>query len=516
MKILRTLLLIVLAVSILLTYPTCLAVDEGIKIVIDEKPLVTDVAPTIISGRTLVPLRAIFEAMGSTVSWDENTSTVTAKKDTTIIIIKINDKFPTVNGKTIELDVAATVVDGRTLVPVRFIAESLGTIVDWDSNTQTVIISSPKVITFKDKALEEVIRNKLEMPDGDLKTTDVISIEELEASNKGIETLRNLTKLDLSRNKISNIAALKSLTKLKELNINSNKIKSLNDLTKLAELAELKAQYNPLTEFNGLLSFSTNTKIYLIDGQNPVKDLNEKSLEEYKAVIIKATEITSKVVNENMSDIEKQLALHDYLAMNTTYDTASYVNIIGSDKCHFAYGALVEGNAVCDGYSKAMEILLNMVGIECMMVVGIYHSYSGRPGGHAWNIAKIDGEYYHFDVTFNDRDGDKFDVTHRYLNLSDRQMSAGYKWDRSKYPSCVNDNKDFDSLDSLTRQTIYTDDAIYKIASNNVYKIHPLTSEANKLTEDKATQILLQGNWIYYINTNDQNKVYRISLDGKD
>jgi len=111
-------------------------------VTIDGRALQLDVPPTIIEGRTLVPLRAIFEALGSNVEWNSITRTVTGRKDTTTIILPIGSRSPTVNGVTVQLDVPGTIVNGRTLVPVRFIAESLGASVEWVQDTRTVVIIS--------------------------------------------------------------------------------------------------------------------------------------------------------------------------------------------------------------------------------------------------------------------------------------------------------------------------------------------------------------------------------------
>lgn len=96
------------------------------------------------SGRVLVPLRAIFEALDATVDYDYATKTITGHKDGRIVILKINDKVASVDGEKITLDVPAKIMNGSTFVPVRFIGESLGASVVWDNNT--VLINSDKVL----------------------------------------------------------------------------------------------------------------------------------------------------------------------------------------------------------------------------------------------------------------------------------------------------------------------------------------------------------------------------------
>ncbi len=114
----------------------------AVDVIVDSEPLVVDVPAQIVEGRTLVPLRAIFEELGATIEWDGTTQKITAIKDETTIELTVNDKTAYVNGEEIILDVPATIVDSRTLVPVRFVSESLDCNVFWIAETQTVRIAS--------------------------------------------------------------------------------------------------------------------------------------------------------------------------------------------------------------------------------------------------------------------------------------------------------------------------------------------------------------------------------------
>ena len=123
--------------------------EENIKVIIDIKNVKFDVPPTIVNGRTLVPLRAIFEALGATVEWDDATQTVTSEKEGTKISLTINSNIMTVNGEEKTLDVPATLIDSRTLVPVRAISESFGLAVGWDGENNIVsILSNTETFTM--------------------------------------------------------------------------------------------------------------------------------------------------------------------------------------------------------------------------------------------------------------------------------------------------------------------------------------------------------------------------------
>ena len=80
--------------------------------------------------------------MGATVSWDGATQSITATKDDTTVTLTLNNTTATKNGETVTLDVPAKAIDGRTLVPVRFVSDCFGVDVDWNADEQKVILTS--------------------------------------------------------------------------------------------------------------------------------------------------------------------------------------------------------------------------------------------------------------------------------------------------------------------------------------------------------------------------------------
>lgn len=111
-----------------------------VRVLINGEDLVSDTPPTIVDGRTLVPMAAIFKALGVEVSWDESTRTVTGIKGDTVIKLQIDSTTALINGQNSELDVPATIINNRTMVPLGFIALSLGRNVQWDGESRTVTI----------------------------------------------------------------------------------------------------------------------------------------------------------------------------------------------------------------------------------------------------------------------------------------------------------------------------------------------------------------------------------------
>ncbi len=118
------------------------AAEPAASVVIDGKTVTFDVAPANENGRLLVPLSAIFTQMGATVTWDGATKTATAVKGDTKVVIAIGSLEPTINGKASKLEVAAKIVDGRTLAPMRFVCEAFGGKVAWDGEKKIASVVS--------------------------------------------------------------------------------------------------------------------------------------------------------------------------------------------------------------------------------------------------------------------------------------------------------------------------------------------------------------------------------------
>ncbi|MGI5825312.1 MAG: stalk domain-containing protein, partial [Bacillota bacterium] len=101
-----------------------------------------DVNPTVEKNVTLVPMRAVFEELGAEVSWKADTKQIKAVKDKTTIKLYLNSRMAYVNYEIFLLDVAPKTVKGRTLVPLRFVSEALGAVVNWDGKNNVIYIYS--------------------------------------------------------------------------------------------------------------------------------------------------------------------------------------------------------------------------------------------------------------------------------------------------------------------------------------------------------------------------------------
>lgn len=123
--------------------------DNSIPVIVNGEEVKFDVPPVIKNNRTLIPVRAVLNALGADVQWDRETNTVSITKavygeteepSTIEIKINLNNSSVTVNGEEVTLDVPPQVINNRTMVPIRFIAETFNMVVDWDRNTGAVFI----------------------------------------------------------------------------------------------------------------------------------------------------------------------------------------------------------------------------------------------------------------------------------------------------------------------------------------------------------------------------------------
>lgn len=116
------------------------------------------------------------------------------------------------------------------------------------------------------------------------------------------------------------------------------------------------------------------------------------------------------------TECEREEYIHNYIINNCDYDeeAAESEEVQGNE--NDAYGVFVDGKAVCEGYSKAFQILCNKADIDCIQLMGIVDS-----DNHVWNCVKIGGDWYQIDVTWDDVDDFIYD-SHEYFNLTDSLM----------------------------------------------------------------------------------------------
>ncbi len=133
--------------ALLLCFATGAGAASGaIKVWVDGNEVGFDTAPTIENGRTLVPLRAIFEALGAEVDWDGEAYRVTASRGDITVSLTVGESVIFVNGEGKTLDTAAKLIDNRTYVPVRAISEAFGALTEWNGDARAVIVTDDALV----------------------------------------------------------------------------------------------------------------------------------------------------------------------------------------------------------------------------------------------------------------------------------------------------------------------------------------------------------------------------------
>lgn len=169
---------------------------------------------------------------------------------------------------------------------------------------------------------------------------------------------------------------------------------------------------------------------YLLDGEPDLKNDEEKEL--YAAM----TDITEEIFEPDMTDMEKVVAVHDYLVVNTIYseeeDKADYLAT--------AYSVLIEGEGQCQGYAEAFTALLMLSGVETKVISGDALDSSATYQPHAWNLVMIEGDWYHVDATWDDPIPDTGgSALHTYLFRSDDFFERDHSWS-DLFDDCPIDN----------------------------------------------------------------------------
>ena len=116
------------------------ALQNNIIVRLQDKILGFEMPPVVEDDYTLVPMRFLFEQMGAEVDWNQQTQTATLQKDNDTVLFSIDNATASVNGAPTTMDVPARLVNGKTMVPLRFLSEELGMTVGWDNETRTAII----------------------------------------------------------------------------------------------------------------------------------------------------------------------------------------------------------------------------------------------------------------------------------------------------------------------------------------------------------------------------------------
>ena len=156
-----------------------------------------------------------------------------------------------------------------------------------------------------------------------------------------------------------------------------------------------------------------------------------------KLILDACTEVIGALIDKNMSDYEKELTIHDWIIDWMAYDEETLSNSPNAkpdpDNDN-PYGALYHKKAICSGYTSTFQLFMDLLGIECITIHGTY-TLTGEE--HAWNMVRIDGEWYCVDCTWDDPIGTHIQAAakHEYFNVPSWYMKATrHQWDESVTP----------------------------------------------------------------------------------
>lgn len=238
----------------------------------------------------------------------------------------------------------------------------------------------------------------------------------------------------------------------------------------------------------------------------------------------KIAEITNKFSHYN--DLRKIYEIHDYIIQNSTYDNKeeavslstldynldfeAYIaderRIAKANAKHYEehsiYGALINGKAVCEGYSKAAKILFNNNGIESEVI---------RSNDHGWNYVKVNGNYYQIDLTWDDTEDESSQYPYMYFNITNNEMAHDSDYGglhiavSSNVPNCTDTTFDniFRSVDSnlniYGKNVVRIEDKLYYIKENKIYS-SDLEGKNSRIVTNISSNSIFLFNLISYNN----------------
>lgn len=158
-------------------------------------------------------------------------------------------------------------------------------------------------------------------------------------------------------------------------------------------------------------------------------DLTDKDTD----ILGMASRVLDEVVDESMTPCEKERAVYRWLTSNCTYDQDHYDRLAELDPdSSNPYGALYNGKAICVGFATTFQLFMDMLGVECITVVGASRQ---SMADHAWNMVRLDGQWYCVDATWDESDAEPdwkyFNVTSDFMAWTDHQ------WDYENVPEAT-------------------------------------------------------------------------------
>ncbi|MDD1504159.1 transglutaminase domain-containing protein [Lysinibacillus sp. CNPSo 3705] len=222
------------------------------------------------------------------------------------------------------------------------------------------------------------------------------------------------------------------------------------------------------------------------------------------AVQKKVDQLLKTIIKPSMkTEFEKVKAINDYIVSNTTYGTKTKASP------HSAYALLMEGQAVCQGYALTAYKMLEQAGFDVKYVVGTVNNNEA----HAWNLVKIDGNWYHLDTTWNDPLPNRFGASsYDYFLVTDAQLKKDHKWIASNYPAATSTKYNYMQNVHFAYQvnnTLYFSNTADK---DKLYTLDLASGNKTKVIDKRALYITGADNFLYFSDYSNSGYLTKLNL----
>lgn len=189
------------------------------------------------------------------------------------------------------------------------------------------------------------------------------------------------------------------------------------------------------TAFLNCFEESSNTSSAVLQAWRSEDDSTLSEIN--RSILTAAKDVIEQEIKGSMSDYEKELAIHDWITLNSEFNMSTFSRAPGSGEesdSDTPYGVLINSSGNCWGYSSTFQLFMDMLDIECITVYG---TPNGNGVEHSWNQVKLDGEWYCVDCAWDDPIGAS--PCHTYFNVTSDYLRSGniHRWDESSVPEAA-------------------------------------------------------------------------------
>ena len=315
-----TRIIVALVISLLCLIPTVSAYSEKvISLEIDGTVIRTEVPPTVIGGRTMVPVRDIFEACGANVTWDPATKKITGSKGGKNVVMQVGSNKLYMNSSVATMDCAPVIIEGRTLAPARYVALGFGGTTQWDALNKVVVITgvtTPTVETTTEMTTTTTVITTTETTT-EMTTVAPVVVPSNEPSDEIVKVVRNDLEHALGTYSLGSYETagrfksntmnqiMKNWDSLATTDLDRNYVASAKSLyyTINSFYSTLDSVYGNAEYPKRILSFGDIMRSYKADGNVIIdKFFKTRNAEEITAIVSELSQFSSKMA----SDIQYQ------------------------------------------------------------------------------------------------------------------------------------------------------------------------------------------------------------------